>query len=1394
MRLTLDLNFVQSAKTRGCLQILFITRLRSQANHCGFHADDKDNQIRDQFVFGCTSKKIRRKALAENLSLDRLIQVARAEESARANAAEIEKANDFQNDDSQDVLKVSKSPGKYSARSTFPPAVRSRPESVPNPPRQDRKCYSCGGPFPHSRNKPCPAKGKACGNCSRLGHFASLCRGKRNVLAATVDSDFSDDADLTVGLGRVTVDSDFSDDADLTVDRIGSLFEKPVLVSVGSPEGNISFNPDTGADVSLIDQSTYARLAPIPTLKKTGIRLMPYAATKPLQILGFYTTNLKVGDHGIQERIYVSHGSNNRVSLLSRSASRALGLVTLNYLDGRVHQVPIVAQPGHTGHPLQAESSGQPDHPLLAEFPDICDGVGCHRDLFISLPLKEGARHSVARPSRIPINLMPKVKAELDRLEAAGVFESVSVDDNVQSVSRLVPAPKRVEGSDEVGVRITIDWRDLNKNLDKVHHQVLTVEELKAVLAKAKRFSQVDLKDAFYQLPLDEESRRLTTFSTPWGLKRSTRLVQGATPSSAICHEVLRRDLEGISGAINIADNILVFGCGDTDDEAGKDHDRALKDVFNMFRRTGMTINRKKCSFNSTSTKFFGYIFSSKGIFPDPDKVQALRDAEAPATKEEVRSFLGLAGFNAQFMPGYATVSEPLRKLTKKGVPFRWGKEEQSSFKSITQAISSSTMLSYYDVNRETALFTDASPVGVNAILAQLDDEGRWRPVNIASRALNETEKDYDQLEREAVAMHFGCTRFKIFLQGISFTHFIDPEPLKGMMEKSKKEAPARIEKVRLKLQGYNSTIKIVKGKHNPADYLSRHPLPYRLCSKAERASYRDIQNHLFVVAQMLPEAITVPRVREEIKNDTAISEVMGLLRAGVRSCPPDKGLAPFKPIWSELSVGLGILLRGEKVVLPRTLVREALAIAHQGHMGIDKTKRFLRSCVWFPKMDSRVETLIKSCLPCQAVTPESRRDPLRMTPLPPEPWQLIAADIFGPLPSGEKVLVLKCLRSKWPEIKVFLRNQSTNAPGVISAMEHMFTIHGIPDAVRTDNGPPFNGKSFEAFSKRFGFHHQKVTPLWPEANGQAEAFMKCLGKIVRTAHIENRDWKCAVNDFLRAYRATPHPSTGVSPSQLMYPKRRYRTQLPNLTTNSTSDAAVDSFNKEAMQRAKRRADQRRNAVPSSLSVGDTVLVRQRKTNKLSSFYDPAPYKVVSVKGTMVSARRRGHFIVRNASFFKKIAPSSSSCQLPSSPSRCDRPRLVESSALPFLSPSSEVSDGEMGADGDGTDNNGADDDGADGHPVAAPAGGGDSGVGEGGGDSGDEEFVDAEGDDPQVLADDVEHQALVPAPVSQGTPRVAAYHPSPGLAISSGTFSLPKDIRPKPSYNLRSKPEGRTD
>ena len=121
-----------------------------------------------------------------------------------------------------------------------------------------------------------------------------------------------------------------------------------------------------------------------------------------------------------------------------------------------------------------------------------------------------------------------------------------------------------------------------------------------------------------------------------------------------------------------------------------------------------------------------------------------MEKAEPPASKEEVRSFLGLAGFNSQFIPEYATTSEPLRDLTKKNVVFRWGEAQRQAFHAITNSISETTLLSYYDPKKETALFTDASPVGVNAILAQKDENGCYRPVNIASRALNATEQGYD--------------------------------------------------------------------------------------------------------------------------------------------------------------------------------------------------------------------------------------------------------------------------------------------------------------------------------------------------------------------------------------------------------------------------------------------------------------------------------------------------------------------------------------------------------------------------------------------------------------------------------------------------------------------------
>ena len=253
-------------------------------------------------------------------------------------------------------------------------------------------------------------------------------------------------------------------------------------------------------------------------------------------------------------------------------------------------------------------------HPLLEQFKDITIGIGCYNAHEISLPLKPDSKPVAASASRIPIPLQAKVKAELDRLTEAGVFEDIPVDDNTQFINWLLPVPKKIPGSDELGVRLTMDWRELNRCLDAVHQEVPTFDQLRHDLNGARVFSKLDLSSAFFQFKLDHKSSRLTTFLTPWGLKHSTRLVQGAKPSAAICHEIVRCTLQGISHALTIYDDILVWGCGSTQEEAQKDHNFNLRQVFEVFPLKGLTINKEKCKFSATKIKFFGFMVSKDGF------------------------------------------------------------------------------------------------------------------------------------------------------------------------------------------------------------------------------------------------------------------------------------------------------------------------------------------------------------------------------------------------------------------------------------------------------------------------------------------------------------------------------------------------------------------------------------------------------------------------------------------------------------------------------------------------------------------------------------------------------------------------------------------------------------
>ena len=204
--------------------------------------------------------------------------------------------------------------------------------------------------------------------------------------------------------------------------------------------------------------------------------------------------------------------------------------------------------------------------------------------------------------------------------------------------------------------------------------------------------------------------------------------------------------------------------------------------------------------------------------------------------------------------------------------------------------------------------------------------------------------------------------------------------------------------------------------------------------------------------------------------------------------------------------------------MIPEKLRERTIDLAHASHQGIVKTKQFLRETVWFPGIDRMVERKITDCLPCQATTAGGQCEPLKMTPLPDGPWKQIAVDFAGPFPGGEYILVVIDEYSRFPEVEILY---STSANATIPKLDAIFARQGIPSMLKSDNGPPFNSEQFASWSKFIGFSHRKVTPKWPEANGEAERFMRTLNKAVKTAKLEKGNWKQEIFTFLRHYRAT---------------------------------------------------------------------------------------------------------------------------------------------------------------------------------------------------------------------------------------------------------------------------------
>ena len=439
---------------------------------------------------------------------------------------------------------------------------------------------------------------------------------------------------------------------------------------------------DTGASTDILDESAFRKITESVKieLRESSTRIFAYGSTSQLKVLGKFETDIAARNNKVASTIHVLKGTHG--SLLSYTTACALGLVDVNINSVASHET------------------------LAEQYPTIFDGIGKLEGYEVKLHIDDSIQ-PVAQPARrVPFHMRQQVSAELEKLEQQGIIEKV--DGPTPWISPLVVIPKK-NGE----IRLCVDMRMPNKAICRKRHPTPTIDDLIHSFNGATVFSKLDLRSGYHQLSLAPESRYITTFATHGGLRRYKRLNFGTNSASEIFQHLVSELIRDIPGALNISDDIAVFG------KTQEAHDKALEAIFQVFSDKGLTLNKQKCEFNKGSITFFGFVFSAKGISPDPNKVKAIHDAKPPTSATGVRSFLGMATYCAKFIPNFSDITMPLRELTKKNTPFQWTEQHCKSFQEIKDVLTSNTVMAYFDGNKQTEVITDASPWGLSAILSQ---------------------------------------------------------------------------------------------------------------------------------------------------------------------------------------------------------------------------------------------------------------------------------------------------------------------------------------------------------------------------------------------------------------------------------------------------------------------------------------------------------------------------------------------------------------------------------------------------------------------------------------------------------------------------------------------------
>ena len=858
------------------------------------------------------------------------------------------------------------------------------------------------------------------------------------------------------------------------------------------------------------------------------------------------------------------------------------------------------------------------------------------------------------KPSSVPLHWQKQVEDELERDVALGVIERVPHGEPTVWCSRMVVS-RRSDG----GPRRTTDSSHMNKFCTREAHGSKSPFQLARSVPPGSIKTVMDLWNGYHSVPICEEDRHYTTFTTQYGLFRYCRAPQGYLSSG----DGFNRRMDDLTAHIQrlercVDDNLL-------HDSSYEDHWWRVLDFLELAGNAGMVVNPEKFQFGEDTVDFAGFRISPDTVEPLPKYLVSIANFPTPKDISDLRSWFGLVNQVSH----YAQLREsmaPFRKFLSPKVPFEWTESLQKTFEdskvNIVEAIKEGVKI--YDVRRPTCLITDWSKKGIGYYLAQKHCECESKlygccedgcQITLAgSRFLRKEEENYVAIEGEALAVAWSLEQTRFFTLGCPDLAIItDHKPLLKIFSDKRLDdiTSPRMFRFKLRTLMWKFQMQYIQGKINTcADALSRNP------SSTEEPD--DTDKEVYLAAEVTNSAdhffaVTWEKVQESSRSDDVTQMLIKLIHEGFPLSKKEMP-APLAPFWDarfRLTVHEDVVLFENRIVVPTSLRSAVLDILHSAHQGVHGMSLRAQDAVYWPGITGDIENVRNACRTCHRNAPSQPKAPPMAPEIPQHPFEMIYADFFEL--HGNHYLIVGDRLSGWTEVvKIKPGTAKAGSKGLCQALRKMFVSFGVPKELSSDGGPEFSAILTEQFLRTWGVRHRISSSYFPQSNGRAEVAVRSTKRLLED-NVET-DGGLDSDRLIRALlqlRNTPAPDCRLSPAQVLF-GRQLNDAMPVLDKSLTI-FENNQIHSEWHELWAKKEDAIRSRLVKScealekgskdfipLQVGDHVFIQNQGSNlKNQKKWDREG--TILKKGEndqyLVKVRGTGRLTLRNRRFLRKI-------------------------------------------------------------------------------------------------------------------------------------------------------------